>query len=399
MKKGEGKFIHPVITPAMEQALIEQAHQTLSIYDRSGIFAEFEDAFAAYHHKKHGLVTNSGTTALWSLYDAIGLEKGDEVICPIYTFHATVNPILQTGATPVFVDCDQTGNIDPQKIAAKITPRTKAIMVTHMWGYACKMDEIQALAKKHNLLLLEDASHAHGGSYQGKKLGSFGDAAAFSLQGNKIITGGEGGILLTDSDEIYRRAVLLGHYGKRTKQELDPQSADYQFAVTGKGLKLRAHPLAIRLAYEQFKNLDQINAQKNQYSDLISNYVAQTDSVTMHQGYPDSINSGYAQILQVDETKLACSLAEFCQALNAEGATEFDIPNSTAPLNTLALYQNPGHFYPDYQDQTLIKESFPVAQKLSKCILKMPLWYTEKDAPLVAKYGEALTKVAHAYEK
>ena len=220
MGKEKGKFVHPKITKEIEEAVIDQLHDTISIYDNSNIFKKFEDEFAKYHNKKYGLVTSSGTSALHSLYDAIGLKKGDEVICPIYTFFATVTPIFQTGAKPVFVDCDETGNMDYKKVEEKINNNTKAIMVTHMWGYPCKMDELRKIADKYGIYLLEDCSHAHGGEYKGKKLGEWSDAAAFSLQGNKIITGGEGGIVITNNKYIYKNCILLGHYNKRCKQEI-----------------------------------------------------------------------------------------------------------------------------------------------------------------------------------
>ena len=255
----EGRYIHPKITKKIEKAVIEQLHDTISIYDNSNIFKKFEDEFAKYHNKKYGLVISSGTAALWSMYDAIGLRSGDEIICPAYTFFATNTPIFFTGATPVLVDCDEYGNINIDEIENKITARTKAIVVTHMWGYPCKMEKLRAIADKYHLFLLEDCSHAHGGSYKGKKLGEWGDVAAFSLQGNKIITGGEGGIVITNDKEVYDRAILLGHYNKRCKKEIDKDSAIYKYSVTGKGMKLRAHPLAIRIAYEQFKQLDKIN--------------------------------------------------------------------------------------------------------------------------------------------
>jgi len=399
MSKDEGRFIHPIITPEIEKAVVEQLHDNISIYNRSNVFAQFEDAFKNYHDKKHGLVTSSGTTALWSLYDSLGLKKGDEVICPIYTFHATVNPLLQTGAKPIFIDCDETGNIDPNLIESKINERTKAIMVTHMWGQPCMMDKISAIAKKYNLPLLEDASHAHGASYQGKKTGAWGDASAFSLQGNKIITGGEGGIVLTDDDKIYQNAILHGHFGKRTKQEIDPTSEDYKFAVTGKGLKLRAHPLAIRIALEQFKNLDEWNNQKSEYAKLIAEYVKGIDGIELNGNYPNSVNSGYAQILKVDPTKFNCDIEQLCNALVAEGGVEFDIPNSTSPLNTLELYKNPAHFYPEYEGESLLDGEYPQAKKFSKSIIKMPLWYQKSDERTVDNYGRILQKVSKAYGK
>jgi len=394
-----GKFIHPIVTPQIEKAVIEQMHSTLSIYDRSGIFKDFEDAFAEYHGKKHGLVTSSGTTALWSLYDSINLKKDDEIICPIYTFHATVNPILQTSAKPIFVDCDKTGNIDPERIAQKINEKTKAIMITHMWGYPCKMDNIKALSKKYGLYLFEDCSHAHGASYQSKKLGSWGDAAAFSLQGNKIITGGEGGIIITDNNEIYKNCVLHGHFGKRTKQEIDPNTEDFKYAVTGKGLKLRAHPLAIRIAHEQFKSLDDINRQKNEHVEIIRDYVSNINGIELNQGYADSVNSWYALILKLDKEKFNCDIELFCKSLNAEGGVEFDIPNATSPLDTLELYKKPSHFFKNYKDENLVDGEYPMSKKFSQSIIKMPVWYRKEDTAIVENYGKILNKVAKIYEK
>ena len=238
ISKEEGRFVHPKITKEIEDAVIDQLHKTISIYDNSDIFKKFEDEFAKYHNKRYGLVTSSGTAALHSLYDAIGVKKGDEVIVPVYTFFATVSPIFQTGAKPVFVDCDETGNMDYTKVEEKINSHTKAIMVTHMWGYPCKMDKLREIADKYGIYLLEDCSHAHGGEYKGKKLGEYSDAAAFSLQGAKIITGGEGGIIITNNKYIYKNAILLGHYNKRCKQEINPNSIDYKYAVTGKLLKI-----------------------------------------------------------------------------------------------------------------------------------------------------------------
>ena len=209
MQPAEGRFVHPKVTNSLINAVTKQLKDTISIYDNSNIFKTFETNFKNYLHSKYALVTSSGTAAIWSLYDSIGLKIGDEVICPIYTFFATVSPILQTGATPVFVDCDENGNIDYTKIEEKITSNTKAIMVVHMWGYPAKMDKIRQIADKYDLYLFEDCSHAHGGSYMGKKLGEWGDASAFSLQGNKIITGGEGGVIVTNDKYIYKNALLL----------------------------------------------------------------------------------------------------------------------------------------------------------------------------------------------
>lgn len=400
IEASKGKFIHPVITKEIENAVIEQLHDTISIYDNSNIFHKFESEFARYHNKEYGIVTNSGTTALWSIYDAINLKKGDEVIVPIYTFFATVSPILFTGATPVFVDCDETGNIDYKQVEEKITNKTKAIMVTHMWGYPCRMDKLRKIADKYDLYLLEDCSHAHGASFKGKKLGEWGDAAAFSLQGQKIITGGEGGIVITNNKYIYKNCLLLGHYNKRCKKEIDKTSSDYKFAVTGKGLKLRAHPIAIRIAYEMFKDLDKINKIKQYYASIIKKTVDEIDGLSVNVSYPGSINSYYALIIKYDKTKFNnLPIEKFVDALVAEGGVEFDIPGSTCPLDDLELFRRPDYFFPDYGIIFDNKDKFSNAHKFYNEIIKLPVWYREEDIHTIIDYCEILKKVSKYYQK
>lgn len=400
MNQSEGKFIHPVITKNIEKAVIEQLYDTVSIYDKSNIFLKFEDEFSKYHNKRYGIVTSSGTSALHSLFNAINLKENDEIICPIYTFFATISPIFQTGAKPVFVDCDATGNIDYRKIEEKITRNTKAIIVTHMWGYPCKMDEIRRIADKYNIYLLEDCSHAHGGSYKGKKLGEWGDAAAFSLQGNKIITGGEGGIIITNDKYIYKNCIMLGHYNKRCKQEISRTSVDYKYAVTGKGLKLRAHPIAIRIAYEMFKDLDSINSIKQKMVKIVKNTIDTIDGLELNTPYDGSINSYYSLIIKFDPNKFKCKdVEEFIDALNAEGGVEFDKPGSTCPLNRLELFKNPTYLYPKYDKIFKDDETFENADAFYENSFKMPVWYNNEDVGIVIKYCDILKKVSKYYRK
>lgn len=395
------KFKHPVITKEIETAVIEQLNDTISIYDNSNIFNKFETEFAKYHQKKYGLVISSGTAALWSMYDAIGLKKGDEIICPVYTFFATNTPIFFTGATPVLADCDEYGNIDPEDVIKKITNKTKAIVVTHMWGYPCEMDKLREIADKHNLLLLEDCSHAHGGSYKGKKLGEWGDVAVFSLQGNKIVTGGEGGILITNNRDIFENAVLLGHYNKRCKQELNPESNMYKYRITGKGMKLRAHPLAIRIAYEQFKHLDKINEQKQIYAKMFIDELRDIEGLKVLEPKDEAVNSWYALIIKYDSKKMHnVSREKFVEALISEGAIEVDIPNSTCPMNDLELFKKPEYIYPEYEDRITFKQDdFKNAEEFYNSIIKLPVWYTEQDVNIVKKYIEAIKKVNENIEE
>ncbi len=400
MNKSAGRFIHPKITPEIESAVIEQLHETISIYDNSGIFKEFEEAFCKYHNKKYGIVTSSGTSALHSMFDAINLKKGDEIIAPIYTFFATISPIFQTGAKPVFVDCDSTGNIDYTKVEEKINENTKAIIVTHMWGYPCKMDKLREIADKYNIYLLEDCSHGHGGSYKDKKLGEWGDASAFSLQGNKIITGGEGGIVITNNKYIYKNCVMLGHYNKRCRQEITKDSTDYKYAMTGKGLKLRAHPLAIRIAYEMFKDLDNINQSKHRMVDIIKDTVNEIEGLELNVPYEDSKCSYYALIIKYNPTKFGnLPVEKFIDALIAEGGVEFDKPGSTCPLNRLELFKNPSYLFPNYDKIISADQVFNNADEFYENSIKIPVWYDENDLEIVLKYCEILKKVSNYYKK
>ncbi len=395
-KVDENRFIHPKITKEIEDSVINQLHESISIYDNSGIFGKFEKEFADYHNSKYGLTFSSGTAALWAMYEGIDLKEGDEIICPCYTFFATVTPILFTGATPVFIDAGEDGNIDVKQVAEKITSKTKAIVVTHMWGYPCEMEQLKEIAKKNNIYLLEDCSHAHGASYNGSKVGSIGDAAVFSLQGQKIITGGEGGILITDNKNIKDRALLLGHYNKRCKVELDKNSELYKYAITGKGMKLRGHPIAIRMAYTYFKQLDEINRMKNEYANLIIKELEGINGLEVLKPKEYCNNSWYAIIIKYNQDKMhGVSRERFVEALHKEGAVEVDIPNSTGPLNNLELFKSPEKLFGKEFVNINTNEEFSGASTFYNSIIKLPVWYTEEDRDIVIKYIRAIKKVCN----
>ncbi|MFV8370420.1 DegT/DnrJ/EryC1/StrS family aminotransferase [Flavobacterium sp. LB2R40] len=177
--------------------------------------AEFELKFAEMLNAKHALALANCTVALHLALKLVGVEKEDEVICPSLTFVATVNAVKYLDAVPVFADVVSFENltISPQDIEAKITPKTKAIIVMHYGGFACDMDAIMQIAQKHNLKVVEDACHAPFSEYKGKKLGTIGDVGCFSFFSNKNISTGEGGMLITNSTEYFTRAKLLRSHG------------------------------------------------------------------------------------------------------------------------------------------------------------------------------------------
>ena len=169
-----------------------------------GEMKKFEEEFANYIGTKHALAQNNGTSTLLAAYHAIGISEGDEVLLSTYTWHATATPILLLGAIPVFCDIDSsTLQIDPKDIERKITKKTKAIAVTHMWGNVVDLKSIKKICHDNNLKLIEDASHAHGSEYNGRKIGTFGDIACFSLQAAKAVAAGEAGIIVTNDDNYY----------------------------------------------------------------------------------------------------------------------------------------------------------------------------------------------------
>lgn len=389
-------FPWPIITKEVERAVVKQLNKSVSIYDRSGIIDEFEDNFRSYHKIKHALLTSSGTAALHTMYVAAEIGAEDEIICPAYTFYATVTPILQTGAIPVLCDADETGNIDPNKIEQLITPRTKGVVITHMWGIPCQMDKIAAICRKYKLLLFEDCSHAHGARYQNKLVGTWGNAAAWSLQGQKIVTGGEGGIFATNNTEFYFRALLFGHYNKRCVQEIPKNHPLAKYAISGMGLKLRSHPLAVAIARVLFKHLDNIISQKRKYISMFKKELkVLEDYISMPDVPKKASPSWYALTLTYNKSgKSKVPIEHFLKALQAEGCLEADIPNSTCPLNLMPLFQNPAPLYPIYKGKFAYKPGqFPVAEEFFQTRIKFPVWTRSKDIGIVKSYIRAIQKV------
>ncbi len=176
--------------------------------DTESKVAELEERFADVKGRQYALGVTSGTAALICGLRGLGIGPGDEVIVPAYTWIASATAVLATGAVPIVAEVDETLLLDPNDVENKITPYTKAIMAVHMRGAACRMDELMAVAKRHNLRVIEDTAQANGASYFGRPLGAIGDVGCYSLQFNKIITSGEGGMIVTDDETIWKRAVM-----------------------------------------------------------------------------------------------------------------------------------------------------------------------------------------------
>ncbi len=282
---------------------------------------DFEKRFASYMGAKYALATNNGTSSLDSALFAVGVRPGDEVLVPSLTFWASMVPIIAQHATPVFCDIDRnTHCMDPADIERKITPKTRAIMLVHVWGAACDMDAIMAIARKHNIKVIEDCSHAHGTKYKGVHVGNFGDIGCYSLQGSKLLPAGEGGILITNNLEYYERCLAFGHYDRLADL---PETSEYRkYMLTGMGHKYRPHPLAIALANRRLDTLDESNEIRNRNALKFEKLVSDLDWMVTQKVY-DGVEKVFAyQYFVFDNTKFeGIRTFSLLKALGREGVS------------------------------------------------------------------------------
>lgn len=247
----------PIITKEDRQAINSVLDRCILAGVHGPEVTALEKEFAEYIGSKHAMATGSGTSAIHCALFAAGVEPGDEVITSAFSFSGSFHPILQQNAVPVFVDIDpRTYNIDVHKIEAKISDKTKAILPVHIHGLPADMDEIVDLASKYNLTIIEDACQAHGAAYKGKKTGTIGKAGAFSLNVTKNLSGGEGGIMVTDDKGFLERAKQLRTFGEKQSQYIQKTRA---YTVYSVGYQYRTQELPAALARGQLKRLDEIN--------------------------------------------------------------------------------------------------------------------------------------------
>lgn len=238
------RFI-PVAAPVLagnERKYVNECLDSAWISSGGKYMNLFEDAFAGFCGARHAVSCCNGTAALHLALSALGVGPGDEVIVPTLTFVATANAVTYCGARAVFVDSEpETWNLDPSQLESKITARTKAIIVVHLYGHPADMDAVLSVARRHGIPVVEDAAEAHGAEYRGRRAGALGDIATFSFYGNKIIATGEGGMVVTGDDELARRVRQFRGQG------LEPGSR-YWFPVVGYNYRMTNVTAAIGLA-------------------------------------------------------------------------------------------------------------------------------------------------------
>ena len=344
----------PIANPIIGEEEIEEVVKVLKtgFIAQGPKVAEFEEKFAEFVGAKYGIATSSGTTALHVALLACGIKEGDEVITTPFSFAATGNSILYTGAKPVFVDIDpKTFNIDPNKIENAITEKTKAIMPVQLYGQAADMDKINEIAKKHDLYVIEDAAQAHGTEYKGQKVGTLSDAAGFSFYPGKNLGAlGDGGAVVTNNKEIADKVRALGNYG-----------SDYKYHHIYKGTNSRLDEIQSAFLRCKLPHLDKWNEYRrnvaNKYFEGIKNPLIKL---------PLKDSEDYRHIYHVFVIRCA-KRDELEKYLNENG------------IGTVKHYPIPMHLQEAYKDLNIKEGSLPIAEEISKTVLSIPMYYGMTD--------------------
>lgn len=266
----------PVAAPALGEEELNNVILALKsgwISSAGDFIPEFEEKFSRYCGAKYGVATSNGTVALHLALNALGIERGDEVVVPALSFIAVANAVTYCDAKPVFIDSHPDyWCMDPEKIEEKITKNTKAIIPVHLYGHPCDMDVIMNIARENKLYVVEDAAEAHGAEYKSKKAGSFGDVACFSFFGNKIITTGEGGMCITNDEELYEKMRILRDHG------MDPKRKYWHKVI---GFNYRMTNLQAAIGVAQLKKIDKLIKIKRKIAKIYSSRLKEVEGITL----------------------------------------------------------------------------------------------------------------------
>lgn len=345
--------------------------------------AEFERAIADYCKVKYAVAFSSGTAALHAAYFVLGIKKGDEVITAPLTFVATANAVVYCGAMPVFADVlPDTLNIDPKEIAKKITPRTKAIAIVDFAGQPCDFSVIEKIAKKHNLFLVEDASHALGSQYKGRKVGSLADLTVLSFHPVKTITAGEGGAVLCNKKEFYEKLKTFRHHGIVKK----PEKGAWYYEIEELGYNYRLTDIHCALGLSQMKKLPIFVKRRREIVEKYRKGFAATEEIILISEKEFSKAAWHIYPIQLDLKCLKIGRKEFFEKLLEKGIK-------------CQVHYMPVHLHPFYKkDFGYKKGDFPIAEKYYQRAITLPLFpkMTDGDVNYVIK---AVKEIINAYKK
>ncbi|HBG25821.1 MAG TPA: hypothetical protein DDX75_01850 [Phycisphaerales bacterium] len=398
-------FKWPIVTSEHEKAVLDVLRAgNMSGFD---ITREFEKQYAKELGMKYALACNNGTAAIHCGFYGLGIGAGDEVICPSLTYWASVAQVYTLGATPIFADVDpETLCINPEDVEKCITPRTKLIVVVHYAGVPADMDSIMALAKKHNIKIFEDCSHAHAALYKGREVGTFGDVSGFSLMSGKSFAIGEGGIMFTNDRRVYERALLFGHYARHSEIELDDLK-EFTGLPCG-GYKYRMHQLSSAFGLVQLKHyrnqFKEIDEAMNYFCDMID-HVPGIKSHRPHKNSGSTKGGWYYPLAHfIPEELGGLSVRRFSEAVCAEGGIcgiGCNKPLHLHPLFTkMDVY---GHHKPTRilnftENSNLIYRDLPVTENVNDRICSIP-WFKHYRPEIIKQYANAYVKVAENYKQ
>jgi perosamine synthetase len=311
----------------------------------------FEERWAAYCDRKHGIAVANGTVALQVAVDLLDLQPGDEVILPTFTIISCALPILLAGATPVLVDSDpQTWTMDVAQVQEKVTPRTRAVMPVHIYGHPVDMGPLMLIAERQGVQLIEDAAEAHGAEYRGQRIGSFGTASCFSFYANKLVTTGEGGMLLVDDDALAERARRMRNLGFQPGRRFLHSEVGFNFRLTN---------MQAALGLTQIERMHEIVARKRKMGEAYTQRLAEVDGIELQVQQPWASGVYWMFGLVVDEdTRLdAAELARRLVERGVETRPFFVGMHEQPVLRERGLFQG---------------EAYPVAERIARQGLYLP---------------------------
>ena len=322
---------------------------------------EFERKIADYIGVKYAFAVNSGTSALHAVLATHGIGEGDEVIVPSFTFIATANAPLFVGARPVFAEIEEeTYGLDPEDVEKKITPKTKAIIPIHYGGSPCHIEELQQIAQKHNLLLIEDAAESLGAAVNGRKVGSFGDSAIVSFCAPKVITTGEGGMVLTGSRNVYDRVKLICNHGRAETTDYFSSAEQMEYVTLGYNFRMSTMTAALGMA--QMEKIDKI--------------------ISMRRANANDMNQGLSQIDVVKTPKAPNRFLHVYQLytirLTNNGALRDDLMRYLLTKGIMTkVYFLPVHLTQFYRREFGYREGYlPVTERIASEVLTLPMYPT-----------------------
>ena len=331
-----------------EKRYLEECIDTGWVSANGRFINEFEERFAEFCGSKYGISCANGTVSLHLIMLGLGIKPGDEVIMPALTYIATANAVRYCGGTPIFVDCcEDSFNMDPDKIEEKINENTKAIMPVHLYGLTCDMDPIMEVAEKYHIPVIEDAAESHGAEYKGRRAGSFGLASSFSFFGNKIITSGEGGMIVTNDENLYSKMKLL------RGQAVSPEKKYWHFDV---GYNYRMTNLQAAVGLAQFENINWHIEQRIRVAGLYKKYLEGYLKYMVFQSEPSDCRHVYWMSNVILQDIVAKNRDEVMQEMEA------------CNIEMRPLFY-PMHIMPPYCDKKL---KCPVSEKISSRGISLP---------------------------